>query len=404
MIATGMLIQKIARHVHCVRKPPAIGPIAVRPPEMPKKIAIALPRSRSGNDATTIATAAGNSSAAVAPWTTRKKMIQASAIAALGRESAGRRRDREAGHADQHHPLAPEHVAELAAEREQRRQREQVAVDHPLRAGRGQRQLLLDLRDRDRDDRLVDERHRDGEHHRRQHEVLVRCHRITSSRSGGRALSSSAVASRRILGNPVPKASSRAHRPARRWWTSRTAIEPSPTAEATRLTEPEWTSPTAKIPGRLVSRKNGRSSPCAVEVLALDVAAGEQKAVLVHRDVAAQPVGVGIGADEHEQRLGLELAALAGARVGDDDRLERGLALELDDLGVGHQLDLGAVLELVDQVARHRLAQIAAADHQAAAGGVAETGTSRPARRSCRRRRSAPDRRRTCCASAWVAA
>ena len=67
MIATGMLIQKIARQVHCVRKPPAIGPIAVRPPEMPKKIAIALPRSRRGNEATTIATAAGNSSAAVAP-------------------------------------------------------------------------------------------------------------------------------------------------------------------------------------------------------------------------------------------------------------------------------------------------------------------------------------------------
>ena len=43
--------------------------------------------------------------------------------------------------------------------------------------------------------------------------------------------------------------------PARRWWTSRTAIEPSPTAEATRLIEPECTSPTAKMPGRLVSRK-----------------------------------------------------------------------------------------------------------------------------------------------------
>ena len=84
MIATGMLIQKIARQVHCVRNPPAIGPIAVRPPEMPKKIAIALPRSRSGNEATTIATAAGNSNAAVAPWTTRKKMIHGSAIEPFG--------------------------------------------------------------------------------------------------------------------------------------------------------------------------------------------------------------------------------------------------------------------------------------------------------------------------------
>ena len=86
MSATGMLIQKIERQVHCVRKPPAIGPIAVRPPEMPKKIAIAWPRSRSGNDATTMPTAAGNISAADAPWRTRKMMIQVSAIAPVGRE------------------------------------------------------------------------------------------------------------------------------------------------------------------------------------------------------------------------------------------------------------------------------------------------------------------------------
>ncbi len=78
------MIQKIARHVHSVRKPPAIGPIAVRPPVTPKKIAIALPRSRTGNEATTIATEAGNSIAAKTPWTTRKKMIHASAIDPLG--------------------------------------------------------------------------------------------------------------------------------------------------------------------------------------------------------------------------------------------------------------------------------------------------------------------------------
>ena len=36
-------------------------------------------------------------------------------------------------------------------------------------------------------------------------------------------------------------------------WTSRTAIAPSPTADATRLTEPLSTSPTAKTPARPVS-------------------------------------------------------------------------------------------------------------------------------------------------------
>src|SRR4249920_1009866 len=39
--------------------------------------------------------------------------------------------------------------------------------------------------------------------------------------------------------------------------TNCTAIAPSPTAEATRLTEPDRTSPAANTPGRLVSSKNG---------------------------------------------------------------------------------------------------------------------------------------------------
>ena len=84
MIATGMLTQKIARQVHCVRTPPASGPIAVSPPVMPKKIAIARPRCSTGKAAITIATEAGNISAAPAPWTTRKKISHASASDPFG--------------------------------------------------------------------------------------------------------------------------------------------------------------------------------------------------------------------------------------------------------------------------------------------------------------------------------
>ncbi len=50
----------------------------------PKKIAIALPRSRSGKALTTIARAAGNISAAPTPWMTRKVTIQASAADPVG--------------------------------------------------------------------------------------------------------------------------------------------------------------------------------------------------------------------------------------------------------------------------------------------------------------------------------
>ena len=45
----------------------------------------------------------------------------------------------------------------------------------------------------------------------------------------------------------------RAHAIARYWWISETAIEPSPTALATRLIERARTSPATKIPGTLVS-------------------------------------------------------------------------------------------------------------------------------------------------------
>jgi hypothetical protein len=47
-------------------------------------------------------------------------------------------------------------------------------------------------------------------------------------------------------------------RDARLMWMPATAMPPSPTAAAQRLTDPERTSPAAKIPGRLVSRGAGR--------------------------------------------------------------------------------------------------------------------------------------------------
>src|SRR5215211_582836 len=76
-------------------------------------------------------------------------------------------------------------------------------------------------------------------------------------------------------------------RTASRWWIRRTAIEPSPTAEATRLIEPEWTSPTAKIPGgsaRLVAVELG-------EVLALQVTSGQEEPGVIRRQLIFEPLG-----------------------------------------------------------------------------------------------------------------
>src|SRR5262245_29402705 len=52
------------------------------------------------------------------------------------------------------------------------------------------------------------------------------------------------------------------HASARYWWMSETAIEPSPTALATRLIERARTSPATNTPGTVVSSRYGsRDSP-----------------------------------------------------------------------------------------------------------------------------------------------
>ncbi len=83
----------------------------------------------------------------------------------------GRRAGEDHDAEDQHLAVA-EDIGEPAAEREQRRKGDEVTVDHPLQAGRRERELLLDLGGGDRHDRLIDERHRDREDHRHEHQVL----------------------------------------------------------------------------------------------------------------------------------------------------------------------------------------------------------------------------------------
>ena len=95
--------------------------------------------------------------------------------------------------------------------------------------------------------------------------------------------------------------------------TNWTAIEPSPTAEATRLTEPERTSPAAKTPRRLVSSRNGWRFD--VRAATRRARAGQHEAAFSSRlDLLRQPVGARNGADEAEERGGLERPLLPGRR------------------------------------------------------------------------------------------
>ncbi len=74
---------------------------------------------------------------------------------------------------------------------------------------------------------------------------------------------------------------------ARYWCTDRMLIPPSPTADATRLTEPSRTSPAANTPGMLVSSKRGgRGCRPSGDAGRQEVLAGENEAALVPFDAA----------------------------------------------------------------------------------------------------------------------
>ena len=88
-----------------------------------------------------------------------------------GRQAAHGRGPGEDDDAEHHHLLVTDRVGQPAPEGEERGQRQQIGVDRPLHARAREPELSLDLGRRDGDDRLVDERHRDGEDHRRQDEV-----------------------------------------------------------------------------------------------------------------------------------------------------------------------------------------------------------------------------------------
>ena len=171
--ATGTLTQKIARQVQVVSQPPSIGPTAVRPPVRPKNRARARPRRSIGNTATTTASAAGNSSAAPRPWVARKTIEPGLGVVPVGYAAAQRGGDDEDQGADHaRSDGGPTESASRPPSGEERGQGQQIGVDHPLHAGGGKAEFGDDVRRRDRHDRLVDERHRDGEHHRGQRQRL----------------------------------------------------------------------------------------------------------------------------------------------------------------------------------------------------------------------------------------
>ena len=126
---------------------------------------------------------------------------------------------------------------------------------------------------------------------------------------------------------------SRSVRPSapRRWGrscTAETTTEPSPTADATRFTDPRRTSPTANTPCTEVSRGCGGSSygharrpPSATTSSPVSTYPHRSR-----RTIVRQPVGPGGRADEHEDGVGRLLRDLPRGEVAYLDVLEVTLA------------------------------------------------------------------------------
>lgn len=158
---------------------------------------------------------------------------------------------------------------------------------------------------------------------------------------------------------------------------SETAIDPSPTALATRLIERVRTSPATNTPGPGLEHVGLAGQRPAVIA---HVGTGEDEAALVASHDALKPVGAGHGADEHEAGIDL-LDRLRSVRGADPQRAQVAvLALGRDRLRAGAHLDVRQRRDLLDQVVGHRLCQRSGPhEHRDPTGVAAEVHGGWPA-------------------------
>ena len=123
-------------------------------------------------------------------------------------------------------------------------------------------------------------------------------------------------------------------------WTPATAMPPSPTAAAQRLTEPERTSPAAKIPGRLVSSGRGLTFALFPGRRVGHGGAGLDESFLIALDLGRQPLGARIGADHGKNRGRPNDPPFAVLGVFQLDFFEHFVPGHLANLGVGKNLDV----------------------------------------------------------------
>ena len=170
---------------------------------------------------------------------------------------------------------------------------------------------------------------------------------------------------------------------ARYSWTVRTALEPSPTAEATRFIDPRRTSPTAKTPGAEVS--NGRGSLSAKMGLSR-ASAGIDRSVRMKpfSSRATAPCSQDVaGSAPMKQKSATQVLVVRLSRrcVFEDHRFQVAVTAELTDLGIRHDIDVRVGRDAIDEVARHAAREIwSADDDRDPAASLAQVDGSLPGR------------------------
>ena len=95
----------------------------------------------------------------------------------------------------------------------------------------------------------------------------------------------------------------------------------------------------------------------------------------------AEPVGIGLGADEGEEVAHVAPAFLAGPRSRRHmDSKSTALALERGDLGAGNDRHVGQAFDPIDQILRHGVAQRPAGDQGHIGGMLGEENRGLPRR------------------------
>ena len=137
---------------HSSSSPPASGPRPMPTAASAAQMAIALPRSLPVNRLAMMESVAGMISAAPTPMAARTAITWSAESAIEGAE-AGEAEDR---HAGLECALAPEAVAEGAEHEQETGEDEQVGVDHPLQLRGGGVELVLQRRQSDIENRVVE--------------------------------------------------------------------------------------------------------------------------------------------------------------------------------------------------------------------------------------------------------